>query len=181
VRRIELTPMVHRGMQVVEFKDNGGVHYMGLDGTTTDGTLMVQVRDVDTMRAVATAEGWPTPTSRSAAYPIPILPIVPVRVMFQRVHGTQSEAMTVTNEAEQAMNLDVAVFDSGRLVGTRQISLPGNASSTVAASQYWKSPSRSSGEPGQGPQSGDQVTLIDIPNQAGSHAARYQEWRGMVP
>jgi hypothetical protein len=60
LRRIELTPMVHRGMQVVEFKDNRGVHYMGLDGTTTDGTLMVQIRDVDTMRALATAEGWPT-------------------------------------------------------------------------------------------------------------------------
>lgn len=181
IRRIELTPMVRQGMQVVEFKDNRGVGYMGLDGTTTDGTLMVQVRDVDAMRTLATAEGWPGPTSSGTTYPIPILPIVPVHVVFQRVHGAKSEAMTVTNETEQPINLFVAIFDFGKFVGTRQISLPANVSSTIEASQDWKNPSRSSREPGQGPQPGDQVTLIDIPNPAGSHTAKYQEWRGTVP
>jgi hypothetical protein len=69
LRRIELTPMVHRGMQVMEFKDNRGVSYMGLNGATTNGTLMVQVRDLDTMLALAKAEGWPSAPSRSA-FPI---------------------------------------------------------------------------------------------------------------
>lgn len=58
-RTIELTPMVHDGMQVVEFKDTGGHTFMGLNGTTTNGHLMVQVRDVDAMRAQAKREGWP--------------------------------------------------------------------------------------------------------------------------
>jgi hypothetical protein len=31
----------------------------GSIGTTTNGTLMVQLRDVETMRAQAKAEGWP--------------------------------------------------------------------------------------------------------------------------
>jgi hypothetical protein len=60
VRSIELTPMIHRGMQVVEFNDTGGRTYMGLNGTTTNGNLMVQLRDVATMREQAKAEGWPT-------------------------------------------------------------------------------------------------------------------------
>jgi len=58
-RTIELTPMVHNGMRVVEFKDTGGHTYMGLNGTTTNGTLMVQLRDVEQMRAQLAAEGWP--------------------------------------------------------------------------------------------------------------------------
>ena len=59
-RTIQLTPMVRRGMQVVEFKDTGGYTYMGLNGTTTNGTLMVQLRDVATQDAQLRAEGWPT-------------------------------------------------------------------------------------------------------------------------
>jgi ATP-dependent Clp protease adapter protein ClpS len=50
-RTIELTPMIHNGMPVVEFKDTGGVTYMGLNGTTTNGRLMVQLRDVDFVSA----------------------------------------------------------------------------------------------------------------------------------
>jgi hypothetical protein len=180
-RRIELTPMIHNGMQVVEFKDNRGVSYMGLNGTTTNDTLMVQLRDVDTMQGEAKTEGWPFPASSGGAYPIPILPILPVSVVFQRIPGAQSETMTVTNEIEQPINLFVAIFNSGKLVGTEQISVPARASSTVDASQLWKNPRQSSNPPGQGPQPGDQVRLIDIPNQAGSHAAKYQEWRGTVP
>ena len=57
-RSIELTPMVHDGMQVVEFKDTGGHTYMGLNGTTTNGKLMVQLRDVETMHHQLKSEGW---------------------------------------------------------------------------------------------------------------------------
>ncbi|MBZ0223079.1 MAG: hypothetical protein K8F35_08625 [Dokdonella sp.] len=58
-RHIELTPMVHNGMEVVELKDNGGHTYMGLNGTTTNGELMVQLRNVATMKQQLKAEGWP--------------------------------------------------------------------------------------------------------------------------
>ena len=58
-RHIELTPMVHNGMEVVELKDNGGHTYMGLNGTTANGDLMVQLRDVATMKQQLKAEGWP--------------------------------------------------------------------------------------------------------------------------
>ena len=47
------------GKPVVEFKDTGFVSYMGLNGTTTNGTLMVQIRDVDSHEAQLRAEGWP--------------------------------------------------------------------------------------------------------------------------
>lgn len=181
VRRIQLTPMIHRGMQVVELRDNGGLSYMGLDGTTTDGTLMIQLRDAATMLAQARAEGWPFATSKAATYPIPILPIVPVRVVFRRVHTARFEAMTVTNETAQPMDLFVAVLSAGKYVGTRHLSVPASASSTVEASQDWNNPSPRSREPGLGPQTGDQVTLIDIPNRAARHEAKYQQWHGTVP
>lgn len=57
-RHIELTPMIHDGMQVVKFQDNSGHTYMGLNDTTTNGTLMVQIRDVATMHQQLKAEGW---------------------------------------------------------------------------------------------------------------------------
>lgn len=43
MRDIELKPMVHNGMEVVRFKDTGWMTTMGLDGTTTNGTLVVKV------------------------------------------------------------------------------------------------------------------------------------------
>ncbi len=55
-RTIELTPMIHDGRPVIEFKDTGGLTYMGLNGTTTNGNLMVQIRDFDAMEAQRTAE-----------------------------------------------------------------------------------------------------------------------------
>jgi hypothetical protein len=58
-RTIELTAMIRNGKPVVEFKDTGFVSYMGLDGTTTNGTLMVQIRDVDSLEAELRAEGSP--------------------------------------------------------------------------------------------------------------------------
>jgi ATP-dependent Clp protease adapter protein ClpS len=38
--------MIHDGMQVVELNDNGHISYMGLNGTTTNGDLMVQLHEV---------------------------------------------------------------------------------------------------------------------------------------
>src|SRR5437764_1394285 len=43
-RTVELTPTVHDGMQVVELKDSGAHSYISLNGTTTNGPLMVGVR-----------------------------------------------------------------------------------------------------------------------------------------
>ncbi|MGE4073035.1 MAG: hypothetical protein AB7E72_17850 [Lysobacterales bacterium] len=57
-RSIELTPMIHDGMQVVRFNDTGGHTYMGLNGTTTNGTLMVQLRDVAEMKRQLGEQGW---------------------------------------------------------------------------------------------------------------------------
>lgn len=59
-RVIQLTPMVHKGMDVVELKDSGGHTYMGLGGTTTNGKLMVHVVDIERMRAQLASEGWPS-------------------------------------------------------------------------------------------------------------------------
>ncbi len=57
-RNIELEPMLHDGMQVVALKDTGGLTYMALNGTTTNGKLMIQVRDLDSRNAELTREGW---------------------------------------------------------------------------------------------------------------------------
>lgn len=62
-RHIQLTPMMHNGMQVVELRDNDGHTYIELNGTTTSGKLMVQVRDLATMKKQLTAEGWPATAS----------------------------------------------------------------------------------------------------------------------
>jgi len=58
VRTIELTPMIHDGMQVVEFKDTGRRTYMGFNGTTTNGNLMVQLRDIEAMYAELKKQGF---------------------------------------------------------------------------------------------------------------------------
>ena len=60
-RTIELTPMVHNGMQVVEFKDTGFHSYMSLSGTTTNGDLMVQVVDDAERHSELKAQGWKLP------------------------------------------------------------------------------------------------------------------------
>jgi hypothetical protein len=46
-RHIVLTPMMHAGLPVLEFKDNAGKTYMGLNSTSIDGKLLVQVYDAD--------------------------------------------------------------------------------------------------------------------------------------
>lgn len=57
-RKIKLTPMAHNGKQVVELKDTGGLTYMSLSDTTTNGNLMIQVKDNATSAAALKAEGW---------------------------------------------------------------------------------------------------------------------------
>lgn len=63
-RTVELTPMIRDGKPVVQFKDTGGCTYMGLNGTTTNGTLMVQIRDLDALES----ESRPNPSTS------PVLP-----------------------------------------------------------------------------------------------------------
>ena len=57
-RTIGLRPVIHDGMQVIELTDktgtgadNAGLSYMGTNGTTTDGKLMISVKDLDAIRA----------------------------------------------------------------------------------------------------------------------------------
>jgi hypothetical protein len=58
-RRIKLTPMIHNDRQVVEL-DGGHISYMGLNGTTTNGTLMVQLREVpEELRGQCEAQAMP--------------------------------------------------------------------------------------------------------------------------
>ncbi|HEY0197307.1 MAG TPA: hypothetical protein VGC19_02040 [Rhodanobacter sp.] len=64
IRTIELVPILHDGMQVIELKDTGGHTYMGLNGTTTNGKLMVQIHDLDAMRTQLKQEGWSSPIGR---------------------------------------------------------------------------------------------------------------------
>jgi hypothetical protein len=59
-RTIELTPMVHRGMQVVRLSDNGGVTYSSLNGSTLDGKLLIHLSDKAASRDRLKAEGWPS-------------------------------------------------------------------------------------------------------------------------
>lgn len=51
----------------------------------------------------------------------------------------------------------------------------------VPSTVVLESPSPASSQPGQGPRAGDQVTLTEIPDQAGSHERKYQDRRGAVP
>jgi len=46
VRHIQLRPMLKDGKLLIELKDNDGHTYMGPNGVTTNGKLMVQVRDL---------------------------------------------------------------------------------------------------------------------------------------
>lgn len=57
-RKIQLVPTIHDGKQLVLFKDNSHYSYMGLNGTTTNGTLMVQLRDVAQMKKQLGEQGW---------------------------------------------------------------------------------------------------------------------------
>jgi hypothetical protein len=58
-RTIELTPMVHQGMQVVRLKDNAGMTYSSLDGSTLNGNLLIHLQDQAASKERLKAEGWP--------------------------------------------------------------------------------------------------------------------------
>lgn len=45
-RTIRLTPMIHKNEQRIAFEDNGMTTYMGMNGTTTNGKLMVQINEL---------------------------------------------------------------------------------------------------------------------------------------
>jgi len=45
-RTIELKSMLKNGKTVIEFKDGPRLSYIGIGGTTTNGTLMVSVHDI---------------------------------------------------------------------------------------------------------------------------------------
>ncbi len=49
IRTVELAPMTRDGRTVLELKDSGGCTHMGTNATTTNGNLMIQVRDLDEM------------------------------------------------------------------------------------------------------------------------------------
>lgn len=51
VRDIRLTPMLKDGRLVVRFDDTGGHTFMGPNGSTTNGRLLVQLRDLDQIDA----------------------------------------------------------------------------------------------------------------------------------
>lgn len=46
-RTIRLQPLIHKNERVLALEDNGKMTYMGLNGTTTNGALMVQVRELN--------------------------------------------------------------------------------------------------------------------------------------
>ena len=48
-------------MKAVELKDTGFLSYMGLNGTTTNGKLMVQVRDIAEIHRQLKEQGWRLP------------------------------------------------------------------------------------------------------------------------
>ena len=58
-RQIGLTPMIYKGTRVVRLQDSGHTSYMGLNGTTLNGTLLVQLRDKDAAKTSLKAEEQP--------------------------------------------------------------------------------------------------------------------------
>jgi ATP-dependent Clp protease adapter protein ClpS len=102
-RTIELTPMIRDGRPVVEFKDTGGHTYMGLNGTTTNGNLMVQIRDLDAAQAQ-----WRLglPTS-------PVLPPNTSLIAFPDFVPTGfTQGIEVLNDNTTPMEFVVSVLDS---------------------------------------------------------------------
>jgi hypothetical protein len=45
-RTVRLKPLVHKNERVIALEDTGKTTYMGLNGTTTNGQLIVQVREL---------------------------------------------------------------------------------------------------------------------------------------
>jgi len=62
VRTVQLTPMIHNGMQVVEINDNGHISYTSLiGGSATNGNLMIRVIDDAAMKRSLRDQGWKFP------------------------------------------------------------------------------------------------------------------------
>jgi len=61
VRTVELTPMVHNGMQVVQLNDTGHITYMSLTGVARNGDLMIQLHDVAEWHRQLKEQGWKFP------------------------------------------------------------------------------------------------------------------------
>jgi len=61
-RTVELRPTVHDGMQVVELNDSGHISYMSQNGRTTNGSLMIEVRDADEWNRQLREQGWRLPS-----------------------------------------------------------------------------------------------------------------------
>ncbi len=80
-RTVKLTPMVHdEHGEVVELNDNGHISYMGPNGTTTNGKLMVQLRELPMLY----------PDEKSCAVAILSSPIV--QTLYQTL-GTDPEVI----------------------------------------------------------------------------------------
>jgi len=45
-RTVQLTPLIHKNKQLIALADNGKTTYMGMNGTTTNGNLMVQISEL---------------------------------------------------------------------------------------------------------------------------------------
>lgn len=55
---IELTPTMYEGKQSIEYMDNDKSTYQGLNWTSREGSLVVQVRNEEYARDEMVAEGW---------------------------------------------------------------------------------------------------------------------------
>jgi len=103
VRTIELTPMIRNGTPVVEFKDSGGRTYMGLNSTTTNGNLMVQVLDLD----AAEAASRPRPSSS------PVLPRdTSLLALPDFVPPDFAQGVEILNDHTTPMRFVVSVLES---------------------------------------------------------------------
>jgi len=49
-------------MQVVELNDSGHISYMSQNGRTTNGSLMIEVRDADEWNRQLREQGWRLPS-----------------------------------------------------------------------------------------------------------------------
>jgi len=57
-RKIMLTPVLKNGKPYVELNDGGHISYMGLSGTTTNGDLMISLRDMASVEELHKAYGY---------------------------------------------------------------------------------------------------------------------------
>jgi ATP-dependent Clp protease adapter protein ClpS len=108
-RTIKLTPMIHNGSQVVELNDSGHISYMGLDGTTTNGTLMVQLHEIpEALRGKLPAQG--------------VVPAVDPELLYPDEHSCAASILS----AEAVQNLYKALGTDPEIIKTRLRNLKGD-------------------------------------------------------